>query len=247
MTDRTMAPSQQAEEIYQELGHNRQRGEPMKRWQVSVLVLSLIAVLTWVASDEPTRTTLTQVISGKLAGPIAAERSKPVCDSPINPNVAPPTDCVPQYVADLPPDPGAAGLKTVEGIDADRDGVRDDVQRFIAINYGHSQRASKALTLLAKSALHQVQLGDSVSPSDAFELVSKTNYPYCYARSVDEKIVSDGALEKMHAVVANTPARHERIYSFAYQVSRAGQGFLMPDFEEPLENLCGYDPAKLPN
>lgn len=32
----------------------------------------------------------------------------------------------------LPPDPGAAGKATVAGIDSDRDGVRDDVQRFIA-------------------------------------------------------------------------------------------------------------------
>lgn len=38
----------------------------------------------------------------------------------------------------LPPDPGDAGKETVEGIDSDGDGVRDDVQRYIALNYTDS-------------------------------------------------------------------------------------------------------------
>ena len=40
------------------------------------------------------------------------------------------TDIVPEG---LPPDPGEAGKVTVEGIDSDGDGVRDDVQRYIAL------------------------------------------------------------------------------------------------------------------
>ncbi len=36
-----------------------------------------------------------------------------------------------QYPAGFPPDPGEAGKATIEGIDADQDGVRDDVQRWI--------------------------------------------------------------------------------------------------------------------
>jgi hypothetical protein len=35
----------------------------------------------------------------------------------------------------LPPDPGDAGKTTLEGIDSDKDGVRDDVQRYIALTY----------------------------------------------------------------------------------------------------------------
>ena len=57
----------------------------------------------------------------------------------------------------------------------------------------------------------------------------------------------DGALEKMQEVVANTPERKDRFWIFQQQISRAGKGFLMPDLEEPIEKLCGYDPAKLPN
>jgi hypothetical protein len=35
----------------------------------------------------------------------------------------------------LPPDPGEAGKQTLEGIDLDNDGVRDDVQRYIGYQY----------------------------------------------------------------------------------------------------------------
>jgi hypothetical protein len=40
----------------------------------------------------------------------------------------------------LPPAPGAAGKKTIAGIDVDKDGVRDDVQRYIALTYPDSAR-----------------------------------------------------------------------------------------------------------
>jgi hypothetical protein len=35
----------------------------------------------------------------------------------------------------LPPDPGEAGKQTLEGIDSDGDGVRDDIERYIALRY----------------------------------------------------------------------------------------------------------------
>jgi len=35
----------------------------------------------------------------------------------------------------LPPDPGKAGKETLLGIDADKDGVRDDIQRYIYFTY----------------------------------------------------------------------------------------------------------------
>ena len=48
-------------------------------------------------------------------------------------------------VTELPPDPGAAGKATLEGIDADGDGLRDDLQRFIAISYPDSGRTRAGL------------------------------------------------------------------------------------------------------
>jgi len=46
----------------------------------------------------------------------------------------------------LPPDPGEEGKATLEGIDSDGDGVRDDVQRYIALTYPDSEKTRAALT-----------------------------------------------------------------------------------------------------
>lgn len=49
----------------------------------------------------------------------------------------------------LPPDPGEAGKVTLEGIDSDRDGVRDDVQRYIVLTVPESARHREALKSVA--------------------------------------------------------------------------------------------------
>jgi hypothetical protein len=45
-------------------------------------------------------------------------------------------------VVPLPPDPGEAGKVTLAGIDSDNDGVRDDIQRYIALTYPNSEKRS---------------------------------------------------------------------------------------------------------
>ena len=67
----------------------------------------------------------------------------------------PPTD-PPGSGDGLPPDPGEAGKATIEGIDSDQDGLRDDIQRYIALNYPDSQKTRdslKELTLVTQKAL----------------------------------------------------------------------------------------------
>jgi len=49
-------------------------------------------------------------------------------------------------ISRLPPDPGEAGMATLEGIDSDGDGVRDDVQRWIALTFPNSEKVRAALT-----------------------------------------------------------------------------------------------------
>lgn len=50
----------------------------------------------------------------------------------------------------LPPDPGAAGNRTIEGIDADSDGVRDDVEREIVLAYPKNPKARAVLYQMAQ-------------------------------------------------------------------------------------------------
>ena len=49
----------------------------------------------------------------------------------------------------LPPDPGEEGKQTIKGIDSDNDGIRDDIQRYIAIEYtdADTRNALKDITI----------------------------------------------------------------------------------------------------
>jgi hypothetical protein len=57
----------------------------------------------------------------------------------------PPTDPPDPPGDGLPPDPGEEGKATLEGIDADNDGIRDDIQRYIALTYADSQKTRASL------------------------------------------------------------------------------------------------------
>ncbi|TJZ70050.1 carbohydrate-binding protein [Chitiniphilus eburneus] len=56
----------------------------------------------------------------------------------------------------VPPNPGAAGRKTLAGIDADQDGVRDDVQRFLAQEVGQHPARFKYAMEMARLAQQQI-------------------------------------------------------------------------------------------
>jgi hypothetical protein len=58
-------------------------------------------------------------------------------------------DATPAGNNSLPPDPGPAGAIPLLGIDSDRDGVRDDIQRYIALTYPGSPDTVQALRILA--------------------------------------------------------------------------------------------------
>ena len=72
----------------------------------------------------------------------------------------------------LPPDPGEAGLATIEGIDADGDGVRDDLQRFIVLTYPDSEVTQNAL--LQTAVALQAQLHGSGSKERALRSAQQT-------------------------------------------------------------------------
>ena len=69
-------------------------------------------------------------------------------DPPTDPPTEPPSD-PPGSGGGLPPDPGAEGKATIEGIDSDQDGLRDDIQRYIALTYPDSEKTRAALRQIA--------------------------------------------------------------------------------------------------
>lgn len=140
----------------------------MKRWLLIPLG-AVAVVLVWLALVPEQREVVSSAVG--LTGPTqVAAKAKPICASSINLNVAAPLDCIPKHLANLPPDPGPAGKLTIDGVDIDKDGVRDDVQRWIAENWGHSALAVKALTLAAQERLRDVHHGDNLGKAETRKL-----------------------------------------------------------------------------
>ncbi len=61
----------------------------------------------------------------------------------------------------LPPDPGAAGNKTLLGVDSNNNGVRDDIERYLATTYAGQPKTFLAMMDLA--AVMQLELKDADS------------------------------------------------------------------------------------
>ena len=171
---------------------------------------------------------------------VESSATKPIC----RPGDAPTDQCLPQRFANLPPDPGARGRQTLKGIDSDSDGVRDDAQRFIVLNWGHSERAVRALSSIARNVQTNIELGSTLDRDAAYEIAkSQGKSISCFSRSVDQKITFSNALEKVVSQVANTPERHRRYREFDGLLS--GRVFMLD--EGTIQELCGYDPTVLPN
>ena len=215
----------------------------MKRWLL--IPLGAVAVgLVWLALDPDQRQAVTSTV--KLAARLQPKpNTKPVCSSPVNPNVAAPTDCIPQHLANLPPDPGDVGKLTVDGIDADKDGVRDDVQRWIAENWGHSPRAVKALTIAAQYRQIEVHFADSLGKEETRKRfgAETERMILCAARLETPEMAKGRALDKLTTKVLNTPERWKRSRDFDYMFAHG----VYPDPGLTTEQMCGFDPAKLPD
>jgi hypothetical protein len=99
------------------------------RLKLHVIVMTLKAKLSLSTGEviEPTPT--------PTAVPTFTPTPEPTIVPSPTPTITPtpsPTPTPPPFP--LPPDPGAAGKETIEGIDSDGDGVRDDIQRWIYFN-----------------------------------------------------------------------------------------------------------------
>lgn len=165
------------------------------------------------------------------------KEGKPICSQVI----VPAGDCVPQHLADLPPDPGPAGMQTLEGIDADKDGIRDDVQRFIAENWGESPRAVRVLRNLAEQKLMTVRVGGDLSREETQQLAQKLlNAASCLFYATPE-LMDKQAQELVGLRVMNTPERYKRASAFNYQM--ANHVYMLGN-ETPTQ-LCGFDPATI--
>ena len=150
----------------------------------------------------------------------------------------PPTDPSdpPGGGAELPPDPGEAGKVTLEGIDSDGDGLRDDVQRYIALTYPDSLKTRAALRQFALT-LNKTTLEspDEESALRNTELEARASECLWYIHAEQSIQMSD----LLMAEYLNTLDR-SRAY-LEYNSKLGGNVFKGRDFDE-YRSSCTFDP-----
>lgn len=192
----------------------------------------------WIASDKATSTA--DALRAEPAQ--TALKMKPICAFPVNPNVAAPLDCIPPHLANLPPDPGEAGKATIDGIDADKDGIRDDVQRWIVNEWGHSQLAVEGLRRWAEVTQLGVHYGDDLGKEATRKLWPEIDRKItCYANLETQEMLEGIAFKRLQLQVMNTPERRQRHADFDYMFAHG----YYPAFAGTPDEACGFDVAAL--
>ncbi len=105
---------------------------------------------------------------------------------PENPGEDPSPDMIPvdeldRLFPNLPPDPGEEGKQTLEGIDADGDGVRDDVQRAIYRLEPRDERKRRAMLQYARGLQRKMLSRESID---------------AYNRAIDESVRNYSCLQQ---------------------------------------------------
>lgn len=131
----------------------------------------------------------------------------------------------------LPPDPGDAGKVTLQGIDSDSDGVRDDVQISIIERYPNDEEKQAALKQEAKALQEAVVAGDSADTNTIIQAAkSIINSVDCMQVRMEDPLSEISFLEDK---IINTSERSEAYIRFNEALS--GQFFGDGDTESPCQ------------
>ena len=144
---------------------------------------------------------------------------------------------------DLPPDPGPAGDETIEGVDVNGNGVRDDIERWIGLNYRASKKTRTALTQayypLQNFTIH-ARDNDRDAVYNDMDALQRAGECLDYVRPDDGYKL----IEELKARVVNTSAR-----SYVYLESSrmlGGGSFPSAPFSTWRQS-CTFDPDALEN
>ena len=142
----------------------------------------------------------------------------------------------------LPPDPGEAGLVTLSGIDSDGDGVRDDVQRYIALSYLNSIKTQKAL--IQKAIAYQNMLMSVGNKEKAIASAIENNRASTclfHIRPSDFRKISI----KLKSIILNTHDRAKAYVEADHLLS--GEIFDLASTIEEERECCDFNPDELLN
>lgn len=141
----------------------------------------------------------------------------------------------------LPPDPGEAGKLTLEGIDSDRDGVRDDLQRYIVFSFPHSEIIRAGLTSMALAGEGVLrQSADSAASLRNTELFTKSQQ--CMEGFLDYMTVRD-IKNSFRVELINTKERTAAWFTAQRHTSGQVRGIVLDS--TILKSLCTFDPTAL--
>jgi len=141
----------------------------------------------------------------------------------------------------LPPDPGEAGKATLEGIDSDHDGVRDDIQRYIVLNYLDSAKTRTALTQYAKAV--QTTLPEANDKQASLENEKEVSGAMdCLMYIVGSALKAAPVLNMLHKELVNTQERKSAYDRYDGQLS--GGVFYAPPVDQRA-SFCKFNPNQL--
>lgn len=153
----------------------------------------------------------------------------------------------------LPNDPGEAGKLTLEGIDSDNDGVRDDLQRYIALSHPDSAKFRAVLTQYTLNLQEKlINAGDPIKSLELANQHTKDSACHQYIDSVSvhsEQGRGKSPRRELYSEALNTLER-SRAY-LNYNDHLYGNIFMSPEPASydltPLKKYCDFDSDLLPN
>jgi len=145
----------------------------------------------------------------------------------------------------LPHDPGPAGKKTLEGIDSDNDGVRDDVQRWIALTYPSSEKTRTAVIQMAK-AMQLILLNAADEANARTNSIAADKAADCISFVREQILGRDSDAynlkRELEAIYLNTSVRSRAWLQADSFLS--GMFFNVPS---DLSTGCDFNPNAMPN
>lgn len=141
----------------------------------------------------------------------------------------------------LPADPGSAGDETIEGVDTNDNGIRDDIERWIALTYRDSEKTRLALTQayypLQNFMIHARDGDRDAVYNDMTALQRATECVY-YVRRND----ANNLLEEIESLIINTS---ERVYAYRDSSRMLGGGSFSSKPSSKWSSSCTFDPDLL--
>ncbi len=183
------------------------------------------------------------IIAGQIVTPIVLKFANPSRVS-LTPAIAVSAD-IPEAAVGLPPDPGEAGKATVAGIDSNGNGVRDDVERLIALTYPDTPKLRSALMQSSKADQSILMVDGATAVTDpavvsARRLTAMARRCLRYVVSGPRWIGVDDWMESIFFNTSNRIDASQRFDDlFAGQVIGDPAG-LPPS--ESKQNCVGFDP-----